>query len=84
MLHLADLLMIAVVSEAYERELVAHKGLWYGEGLLFPPILLNVIKVTSVSVTAQFRHYWGCRCTQDKKKKKGGRLREMQPTGSKQ
>lgn len=65
---LADLLLIAVVSEAYEGELVAHKGLWYGEGLLLPPILLDVIKVTGVNVTAQFRHYWGSRCTGHKNK----------------
>lgn len=64
---LTDLLVTAVVGEAYEGELVAHKGLWYGEGLLLPPILLNVIKVTGVNVTAQFRHYWGSRCTGHKK-----------------
>lgn len=63
----ADLLLIAVVSEAYEGQLVAHKGLWYGEGLLLPPILLDVIKVTSINVAAQFRHYWGSRYTEHKK-----------------
>ena len=60
---LAHLLLIAVVCEAHEGELVAHKGLWYGEGLLLPSILLNVVKVTGVNVTAQFRHYWGSRYT---------------------
>lgn len=57
-----DSLLIAVVSEAYERELVAHKGLWYWKGLLLSPIFLNVIKVTGVNITAQFRYYWGSRC----------------------
>lgn len=56
--RLADLLLAAVVSEANKGELVAHEGLWYGKGLLLSPILLNVIKVTGVNVTAQFRHYW--------------------------
>lgn len=65
--NLADLQLIAVVSEAYKRKLVAHKCLWYGEGLFFSPILLNVIKVTGVNVTAQFRHYWGSRCTLQQK-----------------
>lgn len=60
---LADLLLIAVVSEAYEGELVAHKGLWYGEGLLLPPILLDVIEVTRVNVTAQLGHDWSSRYT---------------------
>lgn len=58
-----DLLLIAVVSEAYKGELVAHKGLWYWKGLLLSPIFLNVIKITGVNVTAQFRHYRGSRCT---------------------
>lgn len=62
----ADLLLTAVVSEAYEGELVAHKGLWYGEGLLLSPVLLDVVKVTGVNVTAQLRHHWGSRCTGDK------------------
>ena len=57
------LLVVAVVSEADKGELVAHEGLWYGEGLLVTSILLNVVKVTGVNVTAQFRHYWGSRCT---------------------
>lgn len=63
MQHLADLLLIAVVSEAYEGELVAHEGLWYREGLLLSPILFDVIKVTGVNVTAEFRHDRGSRCT---------------------
>lgn len=58
-----DLLLTAVVSEAYKGELVAHKGLWYRKGLLLSPILLYVIKITGVNVTAQFRHYGGSRCT---------------------
>lgn len=62
MLSLADLLLIAVVSEAYKGELVSHKCLWYWEGLLFTPILLDVVKVTGVDVAAQFRHDWGSRC----------------------
>lgn len=59
---LADLLLIAVVSEAYKGELVSHKCLRYWEGLLFTSILLDVVKVTGVDVAAQFRHYWGSRC----------------------
>lgn len=66
---LADLLLIAVVSEAYKGELVSHKCLWYWEGLLFTPILLDVIEVTGVDVTAQFRHDWGGRCTLHQKKR---------------
>lgn len=57
----ADILLVAVVREPYEGELVAHKSLWYGESLLLPPILLDVIEVTGVNVTAQLRHYWGSR-----------------------
>lgn len=57
----ADILLVAVVCKANERELVAHEGLWYWERLLLPPILLNVIKVTGVNVAAQLWHYWGSR-----------------------
>lgn len=60
----ADILLVAVVGEAYEGELVAHKGLWYWERLLLPPILLNVIEVTGVNVAAQLRHDWGSRWRQ--------------------
>lgn len=76
MQSLADLLLIAVVSEAYKGELVSHKCLWYWEGLLFTPILLDVIKVTGVDVTAQFRHDWGGRCTLHKKKDEIQRRRD--------
>lgn len=76
MQSLADLLLIAVVSEAYKGELVSHKCLWYWEGLLFTPILLDVIKVTGVDVTAQFRHDWGGRCTLHQKKEEIERRRK--------
>lgn len=69
---LADLLLITVIGEAYKRELVAHKGLWYGKGLLLSPILLNVIKVTGVSVTAKFGDYRGSRCTQQRRQQRVG------------
>lgn len=60
----ADILLIAVVREAYEGELVAHEGLWYWERLLLPPILLDVIEVTGVNVAAQLRDDWGGRWRQ--------------------
>lgn len=60
-LCVADILLVAVVREAYEGELVAHEGLWYWECLLLPPILLDVIEVTGVNVAAQLRHDWGGR-----------------------
>lgn len=75
---LADLLLVAVICKAYKGELVSHKCLWYWEGLLFTPILLDVIKVTGVDVTAQFRHYWGGRCTSHQKKVRLGDRRKTQ------
>lgn len=60
---MAHSLLTAVVSEAYEGQLVAREGLWCGEGLLLPPVLLYIIKVTGVNVAAQLRHYWGSRYT---------------------
>lgn len=56
---MTSLLFIAIICEANKGELVAHKGLWYGKGFLFSSILLDVIKVTGVDVTAQFRHHRG-------------------------
>lgn len=60
-LCVVDILLVAVVCEAYEGELVAHEGLWYWERLLLPPILLDVIEITGVNVAAQLRHNWGSR-----------------------
>ncbi|TNN67573.1 hypothetical protein EYF80_022246 [Liparis tanakae] len=65
--RLADLLLTAVVGEAHEGELVAHKGLRYGEGLLLSPVLLDVVEVAGVDVTAQLGHDWGGRCTGEEK-----------------
>ena len=65
-----NVLVSTVVGEAHEGELVANKGLWCGEGLLLPAVLLDVVKVAGVDVAAELRHHGRRRCRDEHKQRK--------------
>lgn len=67
----ADSLVLFEIGESNKGKLVSHKSFGSRKGLYVAFIILNLIKVTSVNVTAELWYHWSSRC-----EKQGERQRE--------